>query len=205
MNGLQDLLLTTLINQGAAALGGLLWLAALGVPLPATMLLVAAGAFVQQGVLPPGTAAAAAVAGAVAGDGGSYLLGRVGGSRLPDALRRSASWQRAAALFERWGPWAVVVTRFLLTPLALPVNLLAGSTRFAWPRFMAAVVVGEVAWVALFGGLGYLFADRWEALGALAGDSAAVAVGLALAGWGVARLIRARRARHRPDDGAGRR
>jgi membrane-associated protein len=192
MSALQELLLTTLLNHGAAVLGSVLWLAAMGVPLPATMLLMAAGAFVQQGVLAPATTAAVALIGAVAGDAGSYLVGRLGATRLPDRLRRSAPWLRAAALFERWGMWGVFVTRFLFTPLALPVNLLAGSTRYAWHRFMAAVIAGEIAWVALFGGLGYLFADRWEALSGLAGDAALAAVGGALAVWGLVRTIRSR-------------
>jgi membrane-associated protein len=195
VSGVQELLLTTLVNHGALALGGVLWLAALGVPLPATMLLLAAGAFVQQGVLAPQGALSAALIGAVTGDAASYLVGRLGGSHLPRGLQASDAWTRAAALFGRWGFLSVFVTRFLLTPLALPVNLLAGSTRYAWHRFMAAVLAGEIAWVALFVGLGYLFADRWEILGAMAGDAVAVAVGIVLVVWGAVRLRRARRAR----------
>jgi membrane-associated protein len=197
VTGVQELLLTILVNHGALALGSVLWLAALGVPLPATMLLLAAGAFVQQGVLAPAGAVIAALVGAVTGDAASYLVGRFGGARLPCRLQASDPWARAAALFARWGFLGVFVTRCLLTPLALPVNLLAGSTRYAWHRFMAAVLAGEIAWVALFGGLGYLFADRWELLGAVAGDIVAAALGIVLAVWGAARLRRARRSRVR--------
>ena len=52
MSELNDLLLTGLLNHGSLLLGLVLFFAALGVPLPATMLLLAAGAFAQQGVLP---------------------------------------------------------------------------------------------------------------------------------------------------------
>lgn len=192
MSELRDLLLTGVLNHGALALGTVLFLAALGIPLPATVLLIAAGAFVQQGVLAPESAVVAASIGAVSGDGGSYLLGRFGAALLPLRMQTSDPWKRAARLFERWGSWGVFFTRFLLTPAALPVNLLAGSTRFPVRRFAPAVMAGQLLWVALFGGAGYMFADRWEDLSSIAGDSAAIALGVVLATWGLIRLRQGR-------------
>lgn len=191
MSDLSGVLLTALINQGQWLLASVLFLAALGVPLPATMLLLAAGAFARQGVLEPVTSAATGVGAAVAGDLGCYLAGRLMGPRLPLSWRSGSVWTRAADTFARQGAWAVLMTRFLLTPLALPVNLLAGSTRFPWHRFLLPVMVGEVIWVALFGGLGYVFADRWEWVSAWAEDSVGLVLGglLAAAGlWGLWRL-----------------
>lgn len=191
MSDLSGVLLTALINQGQWLLASVLFLAALGVPLPATMLLLAAGAFARQGVLEPVTSAATGVGAAVAGDLGCYLAGRLMGPRLPLSWRSGSVWTRAADTFARQGAWAVLMTRFLLTPLAPPVNLLAGSTRFPWHRFLLPVMVGEVIWVALFGGLGYVFADRWEWVSAWAEDSVGLVLGglLAAAGlWGLWRL-----------------
>ena len=59
------------------------------------------------------------VAAAVAGDMGCYLAGRLMGQRLPLSWRSGPVWQRAADTFARQGAWAVLLTRFLLTPLAL--------------------------------------------------------------------------------------
>ncbi|WP_127805997.1 VTT domain-containing protein [Hydrogenophaga sp. NH-16] len=191
MSDLSGALLTALINQGQWLLASVLFLAALGVPLPASMLLLAAGAFARQGVLEPATSAATGVAAAVTGDMGCYLAGRLMGQRLPLSWRSGAGWQRASDAFGRHGGWAVLLTRFLLTPLALPVNLLAGSTRLPLHRFLLPVMVGEVIWVALFGGLGYVFADRWEWVSAWAEDSVGLLLGglLAAAGlWGLWRL-----------------
>ena len=56
-------------------------------PLPASMVLIAAGAFAQQGVLGAQAAAAAALAGAVLGDSGSYGLGRFAAPRIPARMR----------------------------------------------------------------------------------------------------------------------
>ena len=90
-------------------------------------------------------------------------------------------------MFERWGGLAVFFSRFLLTPLAIPINLLAGGTRYALWRYLGLVVAGEALWVVTFGGMGYLFADQWEAVSALMGNLsgavAAAALGLTGAGY----------------------
>ena len=191
MTDITGALLTALINHGQWLLGAVLFLAALGVPLPASVLLLAAGAFARQGVLDPIMAAVTGSIAAVSGDLASYALGRGLGARLPARWREGDTWRGAADMFGRWGAWAVLVTRFLLTPLALPVNLLAGSTRYPLARFLLPVLVGEMAWVLLFGGLGYVFAQSWERISAWADDSAGLLLGaalVALGAWGLHRL-----------------
>jgi membrane-associated protein len=189
VSGLTDQLLTGLLNYGNPLLGGFLFLAALGVPLPATMLLMAAGAFTRQGVLGIEGAATAAVLGAIAGDGCSYLIGRYGAKLLPGRWRTETGLSRVSNLFIRWGGWSVFLTRFLLTPIALPVNLLAGSTRYPWHRFMGAVMLGEVTWVLLFGGLGHYFAAQWESIGQITGDVVGMLVGVVLVVLGVGAFL----------------
>jgi membrane protein DedA with SNARE-associated domain len=139
------------------------------------------------------SAGAAALVGAVAGDSGSYLLGRFGAWLLPVRLQAAVARSDAARLFARWGAWAVFASRFALTPVALPVNLLAGSTRLAWSLYLTAVLTGEAIWVALFGGLGYAFADRWEAISQFAGDLVGMLLGIALLVAGVVAIVVRRR------------
>ena len=192
MTDLTDFLLTSLLNHGALVLGGTLFLAALGVPLPATVLVVATGAFGKQGVMSLQAAAGVAVAAVVAGDGCSYLLGRLVGERFTSRWRGSKAWLAADLQFARWGIWSIFLSRFLFTPMALPVNLMAGSTQFPWYRFLFAVVVGEVIWVVLYGGLGLLFADSWEVLSQMASDLSGLLVGALLLGAGGYALVRRR-------------
>lgn len=186
MSDLNDLLLTGLLNYGSVLLGGTLFLAALGLPLPATMMLLAAGAFSQQGIVDVQTGGIAAALGAVAGDACSYMLGRYGWERVahqPVLAKVHASLgpqSQASRIFRRWAGWSVLITRFALTPLALPVNLLAGSTQYPWTRFMAIVVLGECLWVAIFFGLGRQFAKQWESLSQIASDLIGMLVGLVL-------------------------
>ena len=190
-------LLTGLLNYGTTALAATLFLAALGIPLPATILLMAAGAFAQQDMMRVDTAFVAALAAAVSGDGASYLLGRFAIRRTPARLRLSATWVRATELFKRWGPSSIVLTRFLLTPLALPVNLLAGSARYPVPRFFVAVLVGETLWVTLVGGTGYAFANQWEWLSRVVVDFVGLLVGVVFVLAGAVALVVQRR-RPRP-------
>jgi membrane protein DedA with SNARE-associated domain len=172
MNELSDWLLLGLQNYGAWVLGATTLLSALGLPLPATMLLVAAGALARQGTLDWAAAVALAAAGASLGDAASYWLGRSGSRLLADRMETAPAWQRARGAFQRWGGLAIFLSRFVLTPLALPVNLVAGGARYSAWRFIAPVVLGEVLWVMVFGGLGYAFADQWAALSSALGTQA---------------------------------
>lgn len=189
MTALTEWLLTALLNYGNLLLGGTLFLAAAGIPLPATVLLVAAGAFSQQGSLALEGAVLSSFTGAVAGDSCSYLIGRYAAARLPNWLRQGDCSAQTVQMFERWGVWSIFLTRFLFTPIALPVNLLAGSTRFSWQKYMAAVMTGELIWVALFVGLGRVFAEQWEMVSQLAGDLTGILLGGLLTVGGLAAVV----------------
>ena len=180
MTDFSELVLTGLRTYGEWALGAATLVSALGLPLPATMLLLAAGAFMREGVLNWQAGVILAALGAVLGDSASYLLGRYGGAMVVRRAQTAGTWHQAQGIFERWGGLTVFLTRFLLTPLALPVNLIAGGAHYTLWRFLGSVVSGELLWVLIFSGLGYAFADRWEALSTLVGDLSAVLVGVAL-------------------------
>jgi membrane-associated protein len=181
---LSEAFLTGMLAYGPPALSLALLLGALGLPLPGTMFLLAAGAFAGQGTLNWLVAAPLALLGTVLGDSGGYFIGRYGGQLVLKRVEGSNSWQRAQNTFDRRGGLAILLTRFLLTPLAVPTNLVAGSSQYALWRFLAFDVSGELVWLALYGGLGYFFADSWEVLNDLAGDLSGLLVGLIALGVG---------------------
>ncbi len=187
---LDDLVLAGLNDYGVWALGLATLVAALGVPLPSSMLLLAAGAFARQGVLNWQWALALAAVGAIAGDSGSYLIGRFGARFAPWRAQSTPAWQRAQTTFAHWGGMAVFLSRFLLMPLALPINLMAGSTEYAPARYLGLVAAGETIWVLGFGGMGYLFASSWQNISALAGQVSGWAVASAVVLAGGAFLVR---------------
>lgn len=173
-----------LLNYGPLALALAIFVGALGLPLPGTALLLAAGALARGGLVNAPVAAVMAVSAAVLGDGTSYLLARFGFKPVLGRLEGNAAWRRAEQAIERWGVFAILLSRFLVTPLALPTNLIVGGDRYPFVRFISLCLAGETVWVILFGGLGYLFAESWRAIGGFAGDLGLWLTGAAVAAVG---------------------
>src|ERR1035438_8945895 len=75
-------LLSAVSLYGAPALFAIVAIAAIGVPLPITLLLIVAGSLVSQGAMNPWWAIGAASAGSILGDQAGYAIGRWGGPAL---------------------------------------------------------------------------------------------------------------------------
>jgi membrane protein DedA with SNARE-associated domain/UDP-2,3-diacylglucosamine pyrophosphatase LpxH len=184
---LTDLLLNSMTTYGPAVLGSALLLGGAGLPVPATLLVLAAGALARQGLIDWSLALVVGLLGVVLGDSLGYALGRFGQAwaqrRL--SLSRSATWRRAQDRFEQGGALAIYSTRFLVTPLALPTNLIAGGSGYAYRRFLSYDVAGEMTWLLLYGGLGYAFASQWQTINRLVADLSGWLVGAAVAGIGI--------------------
>ncbi len=182
---LTDLFLTWMLNYGALAFGLALFIGALGVPLPGSLLVLAAGAFARQGVLDWGTAAFLGLIGAVVGDTFSYAMGRFAKGWVQQHFGQRAIWQKAQATFVQRGALAIYLTRFILTQVAIPVNLIAGSSGYTFSRFFAFDFAGEITWLALYGGLGYTFGNQWEAINQFISDFSGLLVGLVVLAVGL--------------------
>jgi membrane protein DedA with SNARE-associated domain len=192
---LTDSLLTGVLIYGAPAFGLALLLGALGIPLPGSLFVVAAGAFVRQGVLDGPLAAIFGLGGALLGDSLSYGLGRFARDWVQRRFGPSPTWRKAQATFDRRGGLAVYLTRFLLTPLAIPVNLIAGGSGYTFWRFMTYAAAGEITWLALYGGLGYAFGSQWELISQFMSDFSGLLIGVAALGAGVYFLVYFQRTR----------
>jgi membrane protein DedA with SNARE-associated domain len=195
---LTDQLLSLLSIYGLPALFLLLVVASAGVPFPVTLLLVAAGSFVEQGELKLWQVFVLASAGAVAGDQIGYLIGRSGGRGLVNRAAKRFGWtraiERAEAFTRRWGGAGVFLSRWLITPLGPWVNLTSGAAEYPWLRFTIWDVLGESLWVALYVSLGRIFSDRVQELADLLGNLAWVLVGALatlLLGWKLLNYFRA--------------
>lgn len=182
---MSEFLLTQIINYGAPLFGLILFLAALGLPLPASVLLVAAGAFSQQGFLAWFPAAMFGWLGAVAGDAVGFGMGFYARDRVTKHIEGSPAWRNARETFRARAGMAVYLTRFLITGLAVPTNLIAGGSGLPFRRFIVYDSLGELTWIILYGGLGYLFGSQWELVGDFISSFGGLILGLALVGIGV--------------------
>lgn len=166
------------------------FLSCLAMPVPASMLMLAAGGFAAADDLSVWQVVFAALAGAVCGDQTGYWIARKGGAHLLDRLGTGARAQplaRARAFVAQRGAVAVFLSRWLISPLGPYANAIAGATRMPWPTFAVAASAGEAVWVGVYVGAGYAFGDNLEAAtefaGSILGFLAAGAIAAALGWW----------------------
>lgn len=140
-----------------------------GLPLPGEVFLFAAGLLASNGSFTLSTVIALGTAGAVVGDSLGYLLGRMGGERLPQLYCRitlgSAECVRKTQEYftRRGGGLTVAFGRFVVGVRAFAAPM-AGSSKMSYPRFLAYDALGALLWAALAAACGYLFGSRWERL-----------------------------------------
>lgn len=168
---LSELFLSGITDYGPLVLGLATLLAAAGLPTPATPLILAAGAFARQGLVDWRGALILALLGVVLGDIISYGIGRFAGGWVDKLTsgRRAVFIHRARDRFNRYGGLALYMTHSVLVSLDVPSNLVAGSSRYPFPRFLFFVITGRGTWILLYGTLGYLVGSQWEQVSALIG------------------------------------
>ena len=190
---MSDWFLASVAAFGVPALALATFLSCLAIPLPSSMMMLAAGAFAASGDLGLATAALAALAGAVLGDQVGYALGRLGFRQAEGWLRhspaRAAVLDRARAEVQRHGMLTVFLSRWLFSVLGPYVNLIAGGAGLRWQTFTAAAVAGEAVWVSAYLGLGWAAGGQLAAVASLMGNasglvaSGAITLGLGWALW----------------------
>lgn len=190
LTDLSSTLLSWILVYGPVVLFASMLLGAIGLPLPCTFLLLAAGAFVRQSVLDLPSALAWAFVGVVIGDLLSYGVGRVTRGPILRRFGQTAAWRSAEENLQRQGAAAIYFTRWLVTALAVPTNLVAGSGGYPFARFVFFDVAGEVTWLLLYGSLGYAFSDQWETINDLISDFGGLVVGALILIVGIVLLLR---------------
>jgi membrane-associated protein len=182
---MSEWLLTQIINYGIPILGAIVFLGALGIPLPGTIIVIAVGAFCRQGFLSWHSTGLVALTCVVLGDCLSYAMGYYAREPVLRRFHGSDKWTRAELSFQRWGGMSILLTRFLITAIAVPVNLIAGTGNFPFRRFLLYDLVGEAIWIFGYGGLGYLFGPQWETVGSFLSNMSGLLLGLLLLGAGI--------------------
>ena len=147
-------------NYGYVAIGIIIGLESMGLPLPGeTMLILAAIYASGTSDLNIWIVVAAAAAGAIIGDNFGYWIGNRFGYPLFRRFghRFGLSDQRIKLgqyLFAQFGPWVVFLGRFVAL-LRVLAAFLAGVNRMNWSLFLFANAAGGVLWASIFGLGGY--------------------------------------------------
>ena len=154
-----------------------------GVPVPGETALIAAAVLASQGELSIELVIAIAAAAAIGGDNIGYGLGRRYGRRLMERpgrtkVRRQVALARGEQLFDRHGPKAVFLGRWIAL-LRIWAAWLAGIAGMRWRSFLFWNALGGIGWALFFGLLGYYGGEATAELVARLGVGAAVVVGVA--------------------------
>jgi membrane protein DedA with SNARE-associated domain len=184
-DSIPNILLTQVINHGAPLFGLCALLGALGVPVGASFILIAVGAFSQQGYFSWPEMALYGLAGALIGDVLSFGMGRFGREHLLQRFGETPAWKSASDYFQRRAWVAIFFTRFLVTALAAPTNWIAGGSGYRFSRFMWYDILGEVIWIFLYGALGYWFGSQWETVSQIVSDFGSMLLGIVIIFAGV--------------------
>jgi membrane-associated protein len=195
--GLIDQLLAALLLYGQPALFGVILIAAVGVPLPVNLMLVAAGSFVEQGEMKLWLVVIVASMAAVLGDQIGYGVARWGGRRVVARISHKIGGEdkirKVEALAKKWGGPGIFFSRWLVTSLGPWLNVTSGIAEYPWRRFTLWVVLGNMLWVVLYVMLGYIFSDRVQAIAEVLGYLAWIILGLfveVILGWKILQYLR---------------
>jgi membrane-associated protein len=187
---LTNLFLAAMTTYGPVTLGLAMFLGTLGIPAPLPILALAVGAFARHGLVNSGLALFLALAGATLGDSLGYAVGRFASEWAHRRYGESPAWAKARARFQRNGSLAIYITRFLLTPLAVPTNLIAGGSGYPYRRFLVYTVAGTLTFLLVFAGTGYAFGRQWRAVGQFVTSYSDWLIGASVVGIVVYLLIR---------------
>jgi membrane protein DedA with SNARE-associated domain len=167
-DGLMDWVLVALQAYGYPALGLVLFLGAVGLPLPAGLSAALAGSLIALGHMWIFPVAGIAIGASLLGDTVGYGIGRwVDGN----VLARYGRWigytqsrhDRARSIFDRLGGLTILLTRTLVSSLSSLVNLFAGASRYGTARFLIFAALGRMVWTSAYVSLGYIIAGDVEA------------------------------------------
>ena len=181
MSSLLPLLLHGLHEYGYPMLWLTVFIAAVGIPLPISLVLLAVGALAGYGDFNIVLLIGITITASFCGDNVGYFIGRGWGSRALNWLvqpRRlhdipAHTITRSRLYFKRRGGWAIFFSRFLFSALGGAMNLLAGAELYPYRRFLLYDVTGETLGAVIPLSLGYALGACWETgselLGALSG------------------------------------
>lgn len=154
-------LLHLLEHHGYLALFVIVFLEAVGLPIPAAIALVTAGATVSWRALSPVGVVAAGMCGIMLGDMLLYLFGRKSGWWLLGLLCRvsmnpETCILRSAESFYRRGRQTLLFAKFIpgINAMAAP---LAGSMKMRLGQFLRLDAAGTLLYVVAYAGVGALF------------------------------------------------
>jgi membrane-associated protein len=164
-----EMLRNAVVHYGYWAVGGILLLENVGLPVPGeTVLLMASFVAYSEHDLQLRWIILVGTLVATAGGSLGYALGQYGGrpllARYQTVFRiQDATLARGEELLARYGAGAIFFARFVFG-IRIIAGPMAGVLRMPWRKFLVFNFLGAGAWVTVIAGAGYLSGRHWVRL-----------------------------------------
>lgn len=173
MGSLTSTVVSLLIKYSLAFLALVIILQGIGVPTFPSLSVIASGAFSYAGEFNPFLLFFEVWLLVVLGDTAGYFFWKKFGEFLFGRFRHLNKFfgpklKKANEYLDSKGRIAVFLTRFLLTPLAAVVNIVAGLSSYNYFMFISAACVGDMLWTIIYISLGYWFGNSWQQIASIA-------------------------------------
>jgi membrane protein DedA with SNARE-associated domain len=185
-------------HYGYLAVGGVLLLENIGLPLPGETILIAASLYAATGRLNIVLVGIIAVLASSAGSAIGYAIGVYGGRPLAERYGKyvfltAERLDKTEAFFRRRG-WAVVLLGRFVEGVRQAAGVIAGISEMKFPTFLFFTVIGAMLWVATWSTVGEVAGDHVTAISKYA-TYVAEGVGVVIILLIVRAIIRSRRKR----------
>jgi membrane-associated protein len=158
-----DFILDPLLSNTYPILTFSLFIGSFGIPVPETLLVLAAGAFAYQGFANLGLVILTATLTSIGGDSACFFVGsklRKYAGRLPPGISKQLAKGRGS--INVCDTRMIFLSRFIFTPLGSPINLLSGMGGCSYQRFIPYVITGEFIWATGTASVGYYLGSSIE-------------------------------------------
>ena len=190
-----ETILALVPDYGIFFVFGVVALACLAVPLPASMLVLTAGSFAASGDLSLGWVIATTFVAFVIGDQIAFLIAARLGPKLIGVFSKSDRLgpvlTRSESLLHQRGAAAVFLSHTVLSPTCPYISYLSGAGGLSWRAFSAVAIPGALIWSVGYVGLGYVFASQLAQVATILSNFFGVVLAVALA-LGVLVLLKKR-------------
>lgn len=103
--------------------------------------------------------------GFIIGDVVSFKAGGYFKEKLMDKFCNNERYMKKCSasqdFFDKYGIASIFWTRFLLLPLATPINYISGFSNYPFRKFLIAASLGELLYSVIYASIGFAFKDSW--------------------------------------------
>lgn len=136
-----------------------------GLLVPGVIITITVGIFSAWGIFNLPSVIVVAALGALAGDIGSFIIGK----RFKSSFKKEHRFlkpeylERAEFFNKRWGSAGILFGRFI-GPLRSMINVVAGMTKVSWLRFSILSTIGSFLFVSFYIIIGYFAGSAWQTI-----------------------------------------